>query len=111
MGRCTYCLCRVCNPVRCPRGRYHCIPCYHGTILDCQFFVHKQMTKVFRINRISSSLRQDDLVKLRDTIDLILGDGLDDLNEPKTLKEALELENQRHKRVLRAIINNPKYRK
>lgn len=108
MHRCAYCLCRVCNPIRCPRGRHHCLPCYHGTVLDCPFFIHKQMTRVFRIKSLSPAIRQADLEKLRDTINLILGDGQVDLVEPKTLREALEQEEQRHKRALKEIISKTK---
>ena len=110
MHRCSYCLCRVCNPIRCPRGRYHCLPCHHGIVLDCPFFIHKRMTKVFRIKKLSPAIRQAELEKLRDTINLILGDGQIDLGQPKSIREALEQENQRHKRALREIVNNSKYR-
>lgn len=111
MHRCAYCLCRVCNPIRCPRGRYHCLPCYHGTVLDCPFFIHKRVTKVFRIKKLSPALRQVELEKLRDTINLILGDGQVDLIKPKSIREALDQENRRHKRALRDIVNNFKNRK
>ena len=103
MQRCAYCLCRVCNPIRCPRGRYHCMPCVHGTVLDCPFFIHKQMTKVFRIKKRSPAIHEDKLRALRDTINTILGDDRDDCIEPKTLREALEQENQRHNKVLQEI--------
>ena len=85
MGRCTYCLCRVCNRIQCPRGRYHCLPCYHGTILQCDFFMHKQVTKVYRIKKRSPAIHEDKLRALRDTINLILGDGHDDLVKPQSL--------------------------
>lgn len=110
MGRCTYCLCRVCNKVQCPRGRYHCLPCYHGTILQCDFFMHKQVTKVYRINKRSPAIHEDKLRALRDTINLILGDGQVDLERPQSLREALEQENRRHNQALRDIVNNSKKR-
>ncbi len=108
MPRCAYCLCRVCNPVRCPRGRYHCLPCYHGAVLDCPFFIHRKMTKVYRIKKLSPAIRRDQLEQLRDTINLILGDGQVDLVRPQSLKEALAAEEQRHKRALREIVSKAK---
>ena len=110
MHRCVYCLCRVCNPIRCPRGRYHCLPCYHGTVLDCPFFIHKQMTKVFRIKKRSPAIHEDKLRALRDTINLILGDGQVDLGKPQSLREALEQENRRHNRALKEIVSQSKKR-
>lgn len=69
------------------------------------------MTKVYRIKKRSPAIREAELKKLRDTINLILGDGKDDLVEPQSLKEALAQENQRHKKALRDIVSNAKYRK
>ena len=105
--RCSYCLCRVCNKVRCPRGKYHCIPCYHGTILECDFFMHRQVTKVYRIKKRSPAIRVDDLEKLRDTINLILGtgDGQIDLIH-YSLKSSLDAEEQRHRRALKEILEH-----
>ena len=104
---CSYCLCQRCNKVRCPRGRFHCMPCYHGTVLDCPFFVHKKMTRVYRIKKRSPAITVDDLQKLKDTIDLILAKvKLPDA--PKTLQELLTEEEQRHKAVLRDILQNNK---
>ena len=107
MNSCTYCLCRICNPVRCPRGRYHCMPCYHGTVLECPFFLHKQVTRVYRIKKRSPAIHADDLKLLRDTIDKILGSGQYDLvSQPKSYKQALVLEEQRHKAALRDIFKS-----
>ena len=79
-------------------------------ILDCDFFMHKKVTKVYRIKKRSPAIHEDQLRQLRDTINLILGDGHDDLVKPQSLREALDQENQRHKRALREIVNNSKYR-
>ena len=104
---CSYCLCQRCNKVRCPRGRFHCMPCYHGTVLDCPFFVHKKMTRVYRIKKRSPAITVDDLQKLKDTIDLILAKvKLPDA--PNTLQELLTEEEQRHKAALRDILQNNK---
>lgn len=103
---CIYCLCRRCNPVRCPRGRYHCLPCYHGTVLDCPFFVHKQMTRVYRIKKRSPAVTVDDLRKLRDTIDIILSDKPVEVH--KTLQQLMKEEEQRHKAALRDILKDGK---
>jgi hypothetical protein len=61
------------------------MPCYHGTVLDCPFFLHLKITKVYRIKKLSPAVRVSDLVRLRDTINLILGDGQYDLvvQDPK----------------------------
>lgn len=101
---CSYCLCQRCNKVRCPRGRYHCMPCYHGTVLDCPFFLHKKMTRVYRIKKRSPAVTLDDLQKLKDLIDLILDKELPAV--PKTLQEQLTEEEQRHKAALRNILQN-----
>lgn len=105
MHKCAYCLCRVCSKVRCPRGKYHCLPCYHGTVLDCPFFVHKKMTRVYRIKKRSPAVTVDDLRKLRETIDLILSDDKP-IESHKTLQAQLTEEEQRHKAALRNILQN-----
>lgn len=102
---CSYCLCQRCNKIRCPRGKFHCLPCYHGTVLDCPFFLHKQVTRVYRIKKRSPAVSVDDLKKLKDTIDLIL-DKCELLDAPKTLQELLTEEEQRHKVALRNILQN-----
>ena len=104
---CTYCLCQRCNKVRCPRGRYHCMPCYHGTVLDCPFFLHKKSTRVYRIKKRSPAITVDDLTKLKETIDIILSSAKP-VEAPKTLQEALNEEEQRHKAALRDILKNGK---
>jgi hypothetical protein len=105
MHNCAYCLCRVCSKVRCPRGKYHCLPCYHGTVLDCPFFVHKKMTRVYRIKKRSPAVTVDDLRKLKDTIDLILSEDMP-IESHKTLQAQLAEEEQRHKAALRNILQN-----
>ncbi len=107
MHKCAYCLCRVCSKVRCPRGKYHCLPCYHGTVLDCPFFIHKKMTRVYRIKKRSPAVTVDDLRKLKDTIDIILSVEKP-VESSKTLQEALNEEEQRHKAALRDILQNNK---
>ncbi len=107
MHKCAYCLCRVCSKVRCPRGKYHCLPCYHGTVLDCPFFIHKKMTRIYRIKKRSPAVTVDDLRKLKDTIDIILS-AEKSVESSKTLQEALSEEEQRHKAALRDILQNNK---
>lgn len=107
MHKCAYCLCRVCSKVRCPRGKYHCLPCYHGTVLDCPFFIHKKMTRIYRIKKRSPAVTVDDLRKLKDTIDIILS-GDKPIEAPKMLQEALSEEEQRHKAALRDILQKSK---
>lgn len=104
MNACTYCLCCRCNKVRCPRGRYHCLPCYHGTVLDCPFFLHKKMTRVYRITKRSPAVSVDDLRKLKETIELILSDKPTEV--PMSLQAQLTEEEQRHKAALRNILQN-----
>lgn len=104
MNKCTYCLCRVCNKVRCPRGKYHCMPCYHGQILDCDFFMHKKVTRIYRVKNLSPSLHVSQLRQLRSTIDSILDDPPASDPQPLTLREALDQENVRHRRELKSII-------
>lgn len=108
--RCAYCLCRVCNKIQCPRGKYHCIPCYHGTILDCTFFLHKKVSKIYHIKHRYPSISTKDLADLRDTIDKILGDGSIDLVEQprKTLHQLVKEEEQRHNAALKEIYKNAK---
>lgn len=60
------------------------MPCYHGVILDCDFFVHKRLTKIYRINRKSGEA------------DLVLDKG--------SLKSSIEAENQRHRKALHDIV-------
>lgn len=107
MNKCAYCLCRVCSKVRCPRGRYHCLPCYHGTVLDCPFFIHKKMTRVYRIKKRSPAVTVDDLQRLKDTIDIIL-EKVKPVEAPKTMHDMLADEEQRHKAALRDILKNSK---
>ena len=107
MHKCAYCLCRVCSKVRCPRGKYHCLPCYHGTVLDCPFFIHKKMTRVYRIKKRSPAITVDDLQKLKDTIDIILAKDKP-VEVYKTLHQQLTEEEQRHKAALRDILQNNK---
>ena len=106
VGRtCYYCLCRVCNRIQCPRGRYHCLPCYHGQILDCDFFMHKKVSKVYRIKHRSHHVSVEDLTKIREVLNQILDDNPDP--EPTrfvSLKTALAEEEQRHKAALRDIM-------
>ena len=81
------------------------MPCHHGTVLDCDFFIHRKMTKVYRIKQRSPALTQAQLVKLKQTIDLILGE--DALEAPaQTIREAIKAEERRHKKALRDIVNN-----
>lgn len=104
---CTYCLCQRCNKVRCPRGRFHCMPCYHGTVLDCPFFIHKKSSRVYRIKKRSPAISVDDLQKLKDTIDIILSSDKHD-DAPKSLHDMLAEEEQRHKAALRDILKKSK---
>ena len=68
------------------------------------------MTKVFRIKKRSPAIHEDKLRALRDTINLILGDGQVDLGKPQSLREALEQENRRHNRALKEIVSQSKKR-
>ena len=107
MHKCAYCLCRACSKVRCPRGKYHCLPCYHGTVLDCPFFIHKKMTRIYRIKKRSPAVTVDDLQKLKDTIDIILAKDKP-VEAPKTMHDMLAEEEQRHKAALRDILKKSK---
>lgn len=104
---CSYCLCQRCNKIRCPRGKFHCLPCYHGTVLDCPFFLHKQVTRVYRIKKRSPAVSVDDLKKLKETIDIILATDKSVVSS-LSLQEALNEEEQRHKAALRDILQNNK---
>lgn len=107
--RCHYCLCKVCNKTRCPRGKYHCMPCYHGTVLECPFFLHKKVAKVYRIRHKYRSLSSKELIDLRNKINEILGEEAeDDLVSHLSIKEQLLREEQRHKRALKDICRNTK---
>lgn len=105
---CTYCLCKRCNKIQCPRGRYHCMPCYHGTVLECAFFMNKQSTRIYHIKKRSPAVTVEDLEKLRDTIDIILSNGKQTVKGSKTLQQKLTEEEQRHKAALREILKNGK---
>lgn len=86
MGKqCNYCLCRVCNKIRCPRGKFHCMPCYHGCVLECDFFLNKRVSKIYKIKRDQ-------------------GEGDAYVLDKGTLKASLEAENQRHRRALQNIV-------
>lgn len=105
VGRtCYYCLCRVCNKIQCPRGRYHCSPCYHGQILDCDFFLHKKVSKVYRIKKRSPAVSVEDLRKIREVLNQILEEAQKPDPKPVSMKTALAEEEQRHKSALREII-------
>lgn len=107
---CYYCLCRYCTRVQCPRGKYHCMPCYHGQILDCDFFQHRKIAKYFKIVKRSPLISADKLAKLRETINQIL-DDLPAQEEPErvgSLHEQLKREELRHKQELRKIIESAK---
>ena len=107
--RCYYCLCRYCTKVQCPRGRYHCAPCYHGQVLDCDFFQHRKMVKYFRIVKRSPAISEDKLRKLRDALSDLLDEA--EPTEPVrrgTLQEQLKREDLRHKQELRKIIESAK---
>lgn len=86
------------------------MPCYHGTVLDCPFFMHKKVTKIYRIKRRYPSVSVKDLIELRDTIDKILGDGSIDLVDqaPKSLKQLVKEEEQRHRAALKEIYRKAK---
>lgn len=101
--QCSYCLCKVCNKVRCPRGRYHCMPCYHGTILECDFFMHKRVTKTYRIVRRYKSISQKDLVLLRDCLNSMIGDDSVAEVTKKPWKVLLREEEIRHRKAIRDI--------
>lgn len=101
---CAYCLCRVCNRIQCPRGRYHCMPCYHGQVLECDFFMNKQSTIVFRVKRRSPLVHVQDLEKLRDLLNKVLDNQAQEQPATKlTLQEELSLENQRHQAAIKEI--------
>ena len=106
-SRCYYCLCRYCTRLQCPRGRYHCAPCYHGQILDCDFFHHKKIVKYYRIVKRSPVLSEDKLRQLRDALTELLGEA--EQTKPErigSLQEQLKREELRHKQELRKIIES-----
>ena len=105
---CYYCLCRVCTRVQCPRGRYHCMPCYHGQIIDCDFFQHRKVARYFKIVRHQPAIKVSQLLKLRDAINQILGDQPEAVEPVRTgsLHEQLKREEQRHKLALKQIVEN-----
>lgn len=59
ISKCYYCVCTVCNMARCPHGHdkfEHCLRACHNQnkripILECDYFQHKQKTKVFKVKR------------------------------------------------------------
>lgn len=101
---CYYCLCRVCTKIQCPRGRYHCLPCYHGQIIECDFFTHKQITKVFHIKQRSPAVSVEDLRKIREVLNQILEESPSPEPKHVSMKAALAEEEQRHKAALREIV-------
>lgn len=92
------------------------MPCYHGQILDCDFFQHKKVVKYLHIVKRSPSLNASQLVKLKETIEQIL-DDLPEVEQPvrvATLQDDIAAENQRHRAVLHKIAKdaqNGKYKK
>lgn len=104
--QCNYCLCKVCNKRRCPRGKYHCMPCYHGTILECKFFLHKKVNRVYRIKRRYNHITEKDLILLRDTLNSILGEFEDEQEKVdpfKSISQLIQEEQQRHRKALKDI--------
>lgn len=106
--KCAYCLCCRCTKVRCPRGRYHCLPCYHGTVLDCPFFDHKQVTRYYRIKKRYPAVSMKDLVVLYDALSSIMHDVPDEEPSSKSLKQLLKEEELRHNKALKDIVRNSK---
>lgn len=105
--QCNYCLCKVCNKIRCPRGKYHCLPCYHGTILECRFFQHKKVTRVYHINRRYRNLNLQEVKILHDALELILGIGsAEPVQSHKPLHQLLEEEKLRHKMRMNEILRS-----
>lgn len=95
--------------MRCPRGRYHCLPCYHGTVLDCPFFDHKKVTRYYHIKKRYPSISMKDLITLYDALSAIMH-GVDQAAEtrPKSLRQLLKEEEQRHNKALKDIVRNAK---
>ena len=64
--KCYYCLCDVCNLVKCPyKPKDKASICYrrcyrkgftHKPLLQCDFFVHKQKTKMYKVKLHNSKL-------------------------------------------------------
>lgn len=106
MTSCTYCLCARCTKRRCPRGRYHCLPCYHGTVLDCPFFDHKKVTRYYHIKKRYPAVSMKDLVTLYDALSEIMNHVEITEEKPKSLQQLLKEEEQRHNKALRDIVKN-----
>lgn len=90
MGLCNNCLCHVCYKINCPRGTYHCLPCHNGPVLECDYFIHKKVSQIYK-------------VKSENGENLILDRG--------TLAQSLAYESARHKRNVKAILEFYKNRK
>lgn len=82
---CLSCLCHVCNKVQCPKGKYHCLPCRSGVVLDCDFFNHRNVSKIYHIKPQVSDAH------------LILDKG--------SLRSSLEWEQMRHRQAVRDIVS------
>lgn len=87
---CLECLCRVCTKAGCPRGAYHCLPCHSGTVLDCDFFIHKKVSKIYRLK---------------------VGECPAYVWDRGSLRASLEYEQLRHRQRVKAIIQLYKNRK
>lgn len=85
------------------------MPCYHGQIIECDFFEHYQYTRFYRIVKRSPAVRIEDLKKLRAVIDQIMQAELPpETPVRKTIKQALAEEEQRHRKALHDIIQDHK---
>lgn len=87
--KCYYCLCDVCNLILCPYKPYdrasicykRCYKYgfYHKPLLQCDFFVHRQKTKMYRVKYKNRRLysEADVAEMLQQILECLKGDSYD----------------------------------